>query len=801
MNAFCYHCHQPLAPQDNFPALVLGEQRQMCCPGCQAVANAIVDGGMEDYYRFRTESAEKANVDLEQVIEQISAFDDQAFQQEFVSQQGELSEVQLTVEGISCAACGWLIERQLSRINGISQIAVNVSARRATVKWHSQQTSLSAILRSVENIGYHALPFQPDTHEASYRKENKQFLKRLGLAGIMTMQLMMLAFGLYFGLFGDIEPQTQAYFHAISFILCAPVVGYSGQGFYRSAFNALRHKTVNMDVPISLAILGAFIASGWATMTEQGIVYFESVAMFIFLLLISRYLEHRSRHHAAEISANIIKHMPVSANLIKQNGTIQTCLAKQLLPGQTILVRAGEMVPIDGCVVVGHSQVDESMLSGEFEPVTKQHNDHVYGGTINHSGVLQVRVETDWSKALINQIVRLQEMALATKPRIALLADKVSRYFVVAVLVIALATYTFWTLQGNPQAFYITIAVLVATCPCALGLATPTALTCAIANLNRQGLLVKKADVLENLQHINTLAFDKTGTLTEGRFSLTKAVNFSSLADNTIQRIAASIEQHSEHPIASAFSPVDDVLACTDVQITQGGGLSATIEGINYRLGSARFVQYNIPEQHQVARVFLADQHQLLAAFYVDDVLRPQADSLFAQLRSQEFSNIETHLISGDNQTSVATLAKQLNIQHYHAACSPQQKYAVIQQLQQQGKNVLMVGDGINDSPVLAVADTSIAVGNASELAKNSADIVLLNNQLDLIAYLLKVARLANRKIRQNIGWAVGYNLLILPLAVSGLLTPWMAVAGMSLSSVIVVSNSLRILKYQGHKP
>ncbi|WP_438865427.1 heavy metal translocating P-type ATPase [Neptunicella sp.] len=795
MTTTCYHCDQPIAAGDNFNAFILGQHRAMCCPGCEAVAQAIVDGGMEDYYRFRTETAEKASPLNDEIREKLRIFDEAELQQEFVETDSEQhQQIQLTIEGISCAACGWLIERQISQQPGINQISVNISARRATVNWNNAITPLSEILTGFEKIGYHALPFQPDLHEASYQKENKRFLKRLGLAGIMTMQLMMLAFCLYFGIFGDIEVKTQIFFHYISLILCLPVVVYSGFGFYRSAFNALRHKTVNMDVPISVAVIGAFSASAWASFTEHGMVYFESVAMFIFLLLISRYLEHRSRHHAAEVSANIIKHMPVSANLIGDSGHIQTCLAKKLQPGQLILVRAGEMIPIDGIITQGQSQVDESMLSGEFEPVSKQPGDTVYGGTTNHAGVLTIKVETDLQHALISQIVRLQEIALAAKPKLAVLADKVSRYFVTAVLVIALATFTFWTLQGNEQAFYITIAVLVATCPCALGLATPTALTCAIANLNRHGLLVKKADVLEGLQHINCIAFDKTGTLTEGHFRLLKMVNLSKMPDEQALKIIASLEQHSEHPIASAFRHVIDLLPCDNIQVVQGKGISAIIGQEQYQVGSADFIQHDIPEQYRSARVFLANQHQLLAVFYVDDVLRPQASTLLERLAA-----IETHLISGDNAFSVEQLAHQLKINHFHASCSPQQKMAVIKQLQQQNQSVLMIGDGINDSPVLSAANISIAVGSASELAKNSADIVLLNNQLDLIAYLLKIAHVTQRKIRQNMGWAIGYNVLVLPLAVSGVLTPWMAVLGMSLSSVIVVTNSLRILKYQGH--
>ncbi|MDN4501471.1 heavy metal translocating P-type ATPase [Alteromonadaceae bacterium BrNp21-10] len=791
MNRICFHCDQPVESQSTYLLDILGEPRAMCCPGCQAVASAIVDNGLEDYYRYRTHSAEPAKVDLEQLSARLKPFDQPQLQQEFVHSQNGINEVQLTLEGIHCAACGWLIERQLQKLPGVVSIAVNVTARRALLKWRSDQVELSDILANIEKIGYHPLPFQLDSHEASYQKENKSALKRLGVAGLMTMQIMMLAFGLYFGVFGHIDPHTKTYLHWLSLLLCTPVVFYSGSQFLSSAINALRHRSINMDVPVAIAIIAVFSSSAWATWSQQGEVFFESVAMFIFLLSISRYLEHRSRHRAAEISSNVLHYIPVTANKVDEQGAVSICLAKALAENDLILIKAGEQVPVDAVITGGESYIDESMLTGEFEPNRKQTGDTILGGTINQTNVIYARVTKVLDKALINQIVRMQEHALLTKPHIAVIADRFSQYFVIAVLAIAAATFAYWHMQGNTNALFISISVLVATCPCALGLATPTALSCAFANLNRHGILIKNSNVLEKLTKIDAVALDKTGTLTQGKLSLQKWHCTLAGDEARVMQIASSIEHYSEHPIASAFNTEVKLLACEKLQIFLGEGLSAEIGPHHYKIGSASFVAVDIANDLTDARVFLTEDDQLIAAFYLDDELRDDADALIQGLAKYALS-----LISGDNQQQVTAVAKRLGITDFYFACTPQRKLELLQQ-KQQTQQLLVMGDGINDGPALAAAFVAVAVGNAADLSKSSADVVLLNNKLSNILLLLDMAHRCQNKIRQNLLWALGYNVLILPLAVSGLLAPWMAVIGMSLSSIIVVVNSLRLISHQ----
>ena len=782
----CYHCGLSINDDDRFEAVVLGKPRLMCCPGCKAVAESIVDNGLEDYYRFRTDVAAKGDRYLDETLNQLTVYDQPDIQDEFVHRQEDVNHIQLSIEGISCAACAWLIEKQLSKLDGIKQIAVNITTQRASLYWYADVVKLSEILSTLEKIGYHALPFQPDQLESSFQKTSKSYLKKLGLSGLMTMQVMMLATGLYFGLFGYIEPETKQYFHWISLLLTTPVVFYAGSSFYSSALNAMRVGVLNMDVSITLAVWGTYLASVWATISHTGDIYFESVCMFIFLLLISRYLEHRSRQQAAQISANMLKYVPVSANRIDNEKPVSVP-AKQLVPGDLVLVKAGETIPVDGEVWAGQSYVDESMLTGEFEPVKKAPEDRVYGGTINHQGTLTITVTNRLKDALVNQIVRLQEDALAEKPKVALYADRASRHFLKAVLIIALVSYVGWHFYQPDKAFWVAIAILVATCPCALSLATPSALGCAVARLNKDGLLLRRSDVLDSIKDVDTFVFDKTGTLTQGKLTISAMQNVSDYTDQEILQIAASLERYSEHPIAKAFSHVTDVKRVTDIEVHPGLGLSGFIDGNTFLIGASRFVKHSTSDMS--GSVFLADAHRVLASFTLDDTLREDS-----QLLVDNLNNYATVLLTGDSQQNAEEIGQKLGIKHIVAQQSPDEKLAFIAEQQASGKTVLMLGDGINDAPVLAKSNISIAMGSAADLAKRSADIILLGSKLSSVLLLKKMAQMTRQKIKQNMLWALGYNIIILPLAIAGVLTPWMAVIGMSLSSIIVVTNSTRLL-------
>jgi Cu2+-exporting ATPase len=789
MQSKCFHCGLPVASNIDFHSNVLGKEQAFCCPGCSAVAEAIVNNGLEDYYHYRSEFAEKASENTEDLLQKLKIFDDDSILQEFVESDADASEIQLTMSGINCAACGWLIEKQLAKLSGVMKVGVNVSARRASVTWNNQQLKLSQILSHIENIGYHGKPFQPEQHEAIFRQENKAFLKRLGLAGLMTMQVMMLNIGVFFDLFGHIDSQTKQYFNWLSLFLTTPVMLYSASEFYTNAMRGLRARTVNMDLPIIVALGITYISGVFATAQNTGQTYFESLCMLVFLLLISRYLEHSARYKAAQASANMLEYMPTTATLINDDDLIPV-LAKSLKVDQLVLVKAGELVPVDGIIIQGQGQLDQAMLTGEFDLISKFTGDQVLAGSLNQLGTLTVKVSASLQHSTLNQISKLQTQAMSTKPRIASLADQFSQYFVIAVLLIACISYLVWLQIDSSEALWVMVAVLIATCPCALGLATPSALSCAIANLNSKGVLLKRGDALQQLASVDWIGLDKTGTLTEGKFSLTQCVNLSEQPDINMFEVAASIEQYSSHPIARAFSHYDSPHTVIEFQSEIGKGVSGLIEGTLYKLGAATFLDFQVPKSMQTCNVFLQSDLGILCGFLLTDKIRPQGNTLIESLRPYN-----VHLISGDIAPIVESVAKELGIHNWLAEQNPEDKLHAIKEAQSKQHVVLMVGDGINDGPVLAQADVSITLGAGSDLAKSSADIVLLDNEIAKLQVIFIIAARCTTKIKQNIGWAIGYNLLILPLAVMGLLSPWMAVLGMSISSLIVVVNSTRLLK------
>ena len=473
-------------------------------------------------------------------------------------------------------------------------------------------------------------------------------------------------------------------------------------------------------------------------------------------------------------------------------GEHQLVLAKTLVAGQQVVVKVGQIIPIDGKVIQGVAQVNESMLTGEFELVTKHPQDSVYAGTINQVGTIVVEVSHALKLSLANQINQLQQAAMLAKPKIALLADRMAQYFVIFVLFAAVASFTTWHFIESDRAFWVAISVLIATCPCALGLATPVSLSCAIANLNKQGVLLKRADVLEQLNNIDWVGLDKTGTLTEGKFVLQTLHNLSELSDQYILTLAASLEQFSSHPIASVFKHHVDLLEVNNAKELIAQGIIGHIAGKEYRIGSSTLMDVVIPLHLQGLSVYLACENHLLAAFKLNDNLRQDSHALL-----DSFKPRHVELLSGDNLHVVQQLAQTLKISDWHGQLNPQQKLALIKQAQHSGHRVLMVGDGINDAPVLAQADVSITLGMSTDIAKSSADIILLENSLQKIPVLFKIAAKTQAIIQQNMLWALAYNILILPLAVLGILSPLAAVIGMSLSSLLVVLNASRLLRYR----
>lgn len=782
----CYHCGEEVPVNTDYKVEILGQIRDMCCPGCETVAQTIMDSGLVSYYQYRTAPAEKANLVPEQ-LQALVHYDNQEVQNEFVRNSDKHSEVTLSLDGISCAACAWLIEKQLSHTEGVVQIRVNTTTNRAILAWDNSKAKLSELLAVIHQLGYKAAPFEADQQEAAYHRMMKQYLYRLGIAGLATMQVMMLAVALYLEVFGDLDPEFRNYFRWVSLIFATPVMLYSALPFYLNAWRSIRSKTLGMDVPVSIAMIFAYVASLVATVTEQGEVFFESISMFAFFLLVGRFLEMRARRKAAAASGNLLKLIPAMATTLKGEQTP----VKSLQVGDKIRVLPGEHIPADGIITQGRVHIDESMLTGESIPVVKIIGDHVYAGTLNGEEAFDLEVSSSKADSMISNIVRLQDEAQLSKPKIAEIADVVARYFVAALLIIAAATWFYWQQNQPEDAFWIMLAVLVATCPCALSLATPTALTCATSRMGNLGILLRKGHVFETLCKVNHLIIDKTGTLTHGDIEINNVRLFGQQSKSTTLSLAAALEAHANHPLARAFRPYLDANVMIDeIENVIGSGIQGCYQGKLIKIGSAEFV-LSSQDKAEPNSIYLSIANEHVATFYYQDPIRQEAVAFVKQFRD---AGIKVTLLTGDSKANAVLVAQQIGIDDVVSEAKPQDKLDYLHSCRDDDIT-MMVGDGINDAPTLAGAHLSVAMGGGTDVAKASADMVLLGDKLDRILQARELALKTRRIIAENLAWSLGYNLLILPLAVAGLVAPYFAVVGMSASSIIVVSNSLRLLK------
>ena len=806
----CFHCGLPCPELKQganiYSVKITGEQRAMCCPGCKAVAEAIVDNGLDDYYKYRTEQSVTADNLIPEELEQLQLYDNTKLQNQFVtssSSHPEIKNASLILEGIVCAACVWLNEQHVSHLSGVKSFAINYSTQRARISWDDSQIKLSEILKSISSIGYRAHPFDPGRQEVVQKRERQRALIRLTVSALGAMQVMMLAIALYAGDYSGIDADMKLFFRWVSALIATPVVFYSAQTFFIGAWRDLKRKNLGMDVPVALAIGGAYIASCWATLTNSGQVYFDSVTMFTFFLLVGRFLELRARQRSGEVADALVKLLPVMATRIKDN-VVEQILINELKIDDLVRVKPGETIPADGIIVEGQSSIDESLVTGESYPLHRLENDYVIGGTVNIESPLVVRITKIGEETVLAGIQRLLDRAQTEKPNIARIADKVASIFVAVILVAAITVGALWWQIDSERAFWIVLSMLVVTCPCALSLATPAAMTAATGALTRLGMLVTHAHALETLAKVDTFVFDKTGTLTQGILALQETSITGSLSEAQCLQIAASLEQVSEHPVARAFQHLElELLPIANTKAEVGIGIEAVTNNVRYRIGKKTWVGEIVKQSHQElkekiqdskiqSQVYLASETEYLAIFTLEDKLRDDAKTMIEHLNKL---NINTILLSGDQNGVVCNTATALIIKSNYSEQSPDNILSVIKNLQQQGHVVAMVGDGVNDAPVLAAAQVSIAMGSGTQLAQASSDMVLLSENLNHLQESIVHARKTLLIVKQNLSWAVLYNLTALPLAALGFIAPWLAAIGMSASSLFVVLNALRLMK------
>ncbi|WP_236426670.1 heavy metal translocating P-type ATPase, partial [Pseudomonas syringae] len=773
---------------------VLGETRELCCPGCQAVAEAIVSAGLEDYYRHRSQASANPQSLPTQLLEELQLYDRPDAQAPFVHHEGTVSQTTLLVEGISCAACGWLIEQRLGRLPGVVEARLNLSSHRLQVRWHTEQLLFSHLLNELHIIGYVAHPWQADRAAERLAHDNKLALRQLGVAGLLWFQAMMATMATWPEFNIDLSPQLHIILRWVALFLTTPIVFYSCAPFFRGALRDLRSRHLTMDVSVSVAIGAAYVAGIWTTITGTGELYLDAVGMFALFLLSGRYLERRARERTAAATAQLVNLLPASCLRLNEEGQTERIMLSELCLADRVLVQPGAVIPADGNILEGQSSVDESLLTGEYLPQARGVGDAVTAGTLNVEGPLTVRVSALGEATQLSAIVRLLERAQSEKPRLAQIADRAAQAFLLFSLIAAAVIGVVWWQIDASRAFWIVLAMLVATCPCALSLATPTALTAATGTLHRLGLLLTRGHVLEGLNRIDTVIFDKTGTLTEGRLVLRSILPLSELSADECLGLAAALENRSEHPIARAFGQAPQ--AAEDVYSQPGLGLEGCVGARRLRIGQPAFVcalsNTEMPPMPEEAGqwLLLGDAKGPLAWLVLDDRLREDAALLLQACKARGW---KTLMLSGDSSPMVASVAAALGIDESRGSMRPDDKLAVLHHLQAQGRRVLMIGDGVNDVPIMAAADISVAMGSATDLAKTSADAVLLCNRLAVLIEALNLARRTRRIIIENLVWAGLYNGLMLPFAALGWVTPIWAAIGMSASSLIVVLNALRL--------
>lgn len=697
------------------------------------------------------------------------------------------------VEGMHCANCARAIERALGALEGVHRVSVNAATNRASVDWNPRQLTLAKVFDAVRKAGFKPIPIEGDEAATAEKVERRRAIKRIGIAGLGMMQTMMFVYALYAGGNHGVDEQIAQYLRLAGMLLTTPVLVYSGAPFFAAALNDLRRRRLGMDVPVSVALLLAFGASVVNTLRGTGQIYYDSVTMFIFLLSLGRFAEMTVRQRSLSASEAFARSVPATVLKVGPGGETERVALGTIVPGDRLLIPRGCIIPVDGTLGCAHALIDESLVNGESRPVSKTAAAEVLGGSINSGHGIEILCRAPADRSTLAGIVTLLRQAAAERPRSVAAADLAASVFSSATLLLAAAVAIYWSQVDPSNVMTATLAVLVVTCPCALSLATPATFAAATSRLARLGMLVVKPEAIERLAIVDTVVLDKTGTLTEGApVAHVERVRDGFSAARALA-VAAALERASDHPLSVAFLPfADPDVRAENVQEHVGQGLEGTVEGTLWRLGSFEFAaapaKGESPESG--ASVVLGDANGPVAVIGIRDEVSEGAREAVAALQRQ---GLKVAIASGDAAPAVAEVARSLGIDEFHARMGFRDKMDFVRARQAQGHTVLMVGDGINDGPVLAAANVSCALTRGSAVAQSAADLLLLNQSLRALAEGTLVARKARTVVRQNLWWALVYNITSIPLAAAGLIPPWIAALGMSISSLAVVLNAARL--------
>jgi Cu2+-exporting ATPase len=794
----CFHCGLPIDDHIHYVSELDGGLREFCCFACQAVCQAIYDAGLQGFYQRTPDGLLLAPPPIPP--RDVEMYDLDEIQQDFVNCQGNIRDAHLLVEGIHCAACVWLIERGMMRMEGVQGAGVNLAGKRLHVRWNSESVKLSSIIQQLSKLGYSGVPYDPEVAEGSMKRVNRAILYRLFFAAFAMMNLNLIAIALYSG--AD-QGKFVNFFQWMAFALATPTLMYSGYPFYKGAWAGLRNASLTMDLPIAIGLTVSYLFSLYVTLTGGTQVYFDTVTNLLFVILIGRYLEGMFRHQAVSATNRLMDLQPKVA-VVLQDGLEKITPVRAIRVGDQVLVKPGGNIAMDGRVVAGNSTVDESMLSGESVHIKKYPGDKVTAGTLNGNGVLTVDVSASSQDSTLAKIIRLVEEAQSSKAPIQRLADGIVPWFVLVTLILASISFYIWS-SNFEHALMVATSVLIITCPCALGMATPMSIAVASGLGAKHGILVKNGAVLETLSKVTHFVFDKTGTLTEGHMNVEQVIT--ELDETMFLPLAAAVERYSEHSVAQAIVNAVNArglayrhLSVDAFHATTGAGVQAQVDGKQVLIGNGDWLLRNginlknalLDQLHDGSNpcVHLAVDGAHVAIFILADTLRSDARVLIDTLRAK---GIGMTLLTGDRLAVANAIAEQLGGMDVIAEVLPQDKDRIIQTLQQRGECVAMVGDGVNDAPALIRADVGIALGSGTDVSVESADIVLMRNELDKVRQATLLSHRTLRTIKQNIGLSFVYNSIMVPLAMTGHVTPLLAAISMPISSLFVVGNAARI--------
>lgn len=786
----CFHCQEPMPAGLDLRARTGSGSEPVCCTGCQAAVEWIHGQGLQDYYRLRCEGVGPGRGGEGD----FALYDRPAVLRYYGRALPEgLSEITLGIEGLRCAACTWLIERALGAVPAVSRVEVHPLTQRVTLRWRTGEVALSELAARLAALGYPPHLADPAREHQRIREERRTAMKRLVIAGVGMMQAMMYAVALYAGAFEGMDPAVRDFFRWVSMAVAAPVLFYAGQPFFRGAWKEWSARRLGMDTPVTIALVLAFFASVFESARGGHEVYFDSVTMFVFFLLLGRYAEQSVRHRAQVSLGALASGLPAVARRWRE-GALEEIATIELEPGDEVQVAAGTTIPADGVLLAEPAEVDEALLSGESRPVARRPGDHVLAGSVAIGRPLRLRVERLGAATALSSLARMADAAQSEKPESLAVAERVARLFIARILVLSAVTGLVWMWWDPTRAFAVSLSVLVVSCPCALSLALPTALAAASQRLARLGMLVLRPAALEQLAEVRQVVLDKTGTLTDGLVRIARVDTVGGLDTGRALGLAAALEREAHHPIARAFVGLGAGIEVSEARQVAGEGVEGLIDGRRHRLGRAAWActaagRAQCPGESDIV---LSCEGLPLAGFRLDDRLREDAPQTLAHLRQLELTPI---LLSGDSAPRVAAVADRLAITRWHADQRPEGKIERLDRLQAVDGPALMVGDGINDAPVLARARVSVAMGQGADLAKAHADMVLLGQRLSAVPEAIDLARRTVETIRQNLRLSYGYNALAIPVAALGFVPPWLAAIGMSLSSLVVVWNSMRLMK------